>query len=148
MTLVMAAAQRGAHDVVADGLDAVRSRVAVDPDLASVVKALTECELLWRGREPLGGKGLTALPDIAAQLYGRACQLGGRLHAAPAEAQSELVASLVSLFQLLVAETWDDLDPELFWAMVADQRDRVAPGRLRGAIAASNGGDSASMTNR
>ena len=134
MALVMAAAQRGAHDVVADGLDAVRSRVAVDPDLASVVKALTECELLWRGREPLGGKGLTALPDIATQLYGRACQLGGRLHAAPAEAQTELVAALVSLFQLLVAETWDDLDRELFWEMVADQRDRVGPGRLRGAI--------------
>ncbi len=135
MAMVMAAARRGVHDVVTDGIDAVRAMVAVDPDLTSVVGALTECELLWQGREPLGGRSLSTLPDLASQLYARACQLGGRLHATAPDAQPDLVAALVSLYQLLAAETWDDLDPELFWAMVAEQRDRVEPGRLRGAIA-------------
>lgn len=134
MGAVMNAAQRGVHEAVAITLDELRSRIAVDPGLHPVVAALTEAELLWTAREPLGGGALDALPEIAEQLYTRACHLGRQLHLAPKEEQRALVADLGLLHRVLTTTAWDGLDEDLFWTMLAEQRSRVDPGRLRGAI--------------
>lgn len=134
MRMVMAAATRGVPAVVAAALEQLRQRIAVDPSLAAVVAALSEAELLWKAREPLGGSSLEALPALSAQLFARACQLGGRLHEAPFDRHRELVENVQVLHRIVATDAWPDLDAELFWAMLADQRDRVAPGVLRGAI--------------
>ncbi len=135
MRLVMTAAQRGVPSVVARALDAIRARLAVEPSMTDLVAALSEAELLWAAREPLGGSDLTSLPALADQLYVRACQLGGRLHETPTEEWRPTVSSLESLHRIVTTDAWDGLDHELFWAMLADQRGRVDPGMLRGAIA-------------
>lgn len=134
MRMVMVAAQRGVPAVVADGLSELRQRVAVDPSLDQVVDAMIEADLLWSAREPLGGTALDALPELVVQLFARACQLGGRLDQAPEGEWKELVKSLDALHRIVSSETWAVLDQDLYWAMLADQRDRVPPGLLEGAI--------------
>lgn len=134
MRLVMTAAQRGVHEVVTAAIDAVRLRVAVDPSLVAVTGALAEAELLWSAREPLGGAAMAALPDVAQQLYARACQLGGRLHEVPENEQREHVGALASLHRIVNTEAWDGLDEDLFWLMLEEQHQRVGPGMLLGAL--------------
>ncbi|MEZ5225850.1 MAG: DUF5682 family protein [Acidimicrobiales bacterium] len=135
MRLVMTAAQRGVPSVVAEALDGIRSRLAIEPSITDLVGALSEAELLWAAREPLSGSDLTSLPALAEQLYVRSCQLGSRLHETPREEWRATVGSLESLHRVITTDTWAGLDHELFWDMLADQRDRVEPGMLRGAIA-------------
>ncbi len=135
MNVIMNAARRGVPSVVSDGINELRGRVAIEPDLVTVVTALTEAELLWSAREPLGGDAMEALPDLALQLYLRACQLGGRLHEAPDTEWRSLVASLDALQRVLTTDSWTGLDPAPFWEMLARQRRLVRPGLLSGAIA-------------
>ncbi len=135
MNVIMNAARRGVLSVVAGGINELRGRVAVEPDLVTVVAALTEVELLWSAREPLGGEAMDALPDLALQLYVRACQLGDRLHDAPDTEWRSLVASLDALHRVLTTDAWTGLDHTSFWEMLARQRRLVRPGLLAGAIA-------------
>lgn len=134
MQLVMKAAQRGVPRAVTAGLDEVRQRVAVDSSLPDVVAALSEAELLWSAREPLGGSSLASLPLLAEQLFVRACQLGGRLHTVGQDQRAQ-VEAIEALHRIVVTGAWPDIDNELFWNMLADQRHRVGPGMLRAAIA-------------
>ncbi len=134
MNLIMKAAQRGVPAVVRAGIADLRQRVAVDPSLPDVVRALSEAELLWTAREPLGGTDLTALPELASQLFVRACQLGGRVHEAPEQEWRGLVASLDTLHRIVTTAAWPQLDDQLFWSVLSNQRGQVAPGMLRGAI--------------
>lgn len=134
MQLVMTAAQRGVPSVVDQALAAVQERLAVEPSMTDLVAALAEAELLWSAREPLQGSDLTALPTLANQIYVRACQLGARMHETPPQDWEAQVNSLDSLHRAVTIDAWGSLDHELFWAMLADQRDRVEPGILQGAI--------------
>ena len=134
MRMVMIAAQRGVHDAVEIALNEVRARIGIDPSLTEVASALTEAEMIWTAREPLGGSALDALPDIAEQLYVRACQLGGRLPTISEDEHPQAVTDLLTIYRALTTNAWEDLDNELFWSMVASVRSTVAAGRLRGAV--------------
>lgn len=134
MKFVRRAAERGVHDVVDTTIEILRERIGVDPSLEAVVVAMSEAELLWVGREPLGGSSFTVMPEVAEQLYVRACQLIGRAHEAPEDAWAEIVEALGALHRMLLVDTWVDLDPALFWNALAHERELVAPGMLRGAI--------------
>ena len=133
MAFVRVAAERGVHSVVTQALEELRSRIGVDPSLVSVVAALSEAELLWLGREPLGGSTLAAMPELAEQLYVRACQLGDHLADLPEQDWLPHVQALAAIHRMLLTETWD-VDPDLFRLLLAHQKSRVAPGILRGAI--------------
>ncbi len=134
MSLVTNAARRGVPAVVSDAIDALRGRIVVEPDLVSVVAAFTEAELLWSAREPLGGSALDALPDLAMQLFLRACQLGDRLHEAPETEWRSLLSSLDAVHRVLTGDAWPGLDPTPFWHMLDRQSRLVRPGLLAGAI--------------
>ncbi len=135
MRFVMTAAQRGAASSVTLTLGELRQRIGVDPELTEVVGALTEAELIWTAREPLGGGALNGLVDVAQQLYVRACHLGGRVGDAPVEAHRSLVTALETLYRVLSTDAWEGLDPALFWGMLADIRQIQPGGMLRGAVA-------------
>ncbi|MFV0523901.1 MAG: DUF5682 family protein [Acidimicrobiales bacterium] len=135
MRLVMTAAQRGVPTVVDRAVDELRVRVAVIPSLVDVVGALNEAELLWLGREPLGGPAVAALPDLAEQLYVRACRLGADIADAPPEDQRDLMRALQTIDRLVSAEVWDTIDPRLWGDLLAGLHHHVGPGGLAGAVA-------------
>ncbi|MFV0257135.1 MAG: DUF5682 family protein [Acidimicrobiales bacterium] len=134
MRLVMTAARRGVPSVVDRGLNELRARVALVPSLVDVVDALAEAELLWSGREPLGGSALASLPALAGQFYVRACRLGAEIVGAPADDHRSLVFALQTLDRLASSVVWDTIDPELLRDLLAELHGRVQPGGLAGAV--------------
>lgn len=134
LSFVRRAAERGVHAVVGRAIDIMRSRIGVDPSLVDVIAAMTEAELLWVGREPLGGSLFDTMPEVATQLYVRSCQLIGRAHDAPEDEWDKLVGALGALHGMLLTDSWPGLDHSLFWSAVERERDLVPSGMLQGSI--------------
>ncbi len=135
MGLVLTAAQRGVRSIVAVGLDEIRRRIAHDPSLVELARALSEADLLWTAREPLGGPELDGLTDIAVQLFARSCQLANRLNETPEGEWTALATALDVLYRVATTGPWPDLDTDLLLDAIDEQVDLVPPGTLRGALA-------------
>jgi hypothetical protein len=112
------AAELGVHEAVPRVTAYLRRQAMQDPNLTSIVSALTELQLLLATRASLEGRRLGPLPELIAVLYNRACYLIEHLDGL---AESELDSALDSLLRLrdaLASADGVELDPALFWEAV------------------------------
>jgi hypothetical protein len=118
VALLVRACRLGLHRQAAALAEVAGRCAAEDPSFVSLVLGLSQLELLARSREPLEAGHLTALPDLAAAAYRRACYLAGDLASCPDELVEPSVGALRSLREVLSG--WSDgggetrLDPDLF----------------------------------
>jgi hypothetical protein len=109
--LLVRACRLGLHRHAVALTEMVGRFAAEDPSFVSLVAGLTQLELLARSREPLEAGHLTALPELAAVAYRRACYLAADLPNCPDELVDPVVRSLQALRELLGGEP--RFDPEL-----------------------------------
>jgi hypothetical protein len=124
----------GLHDRVGRILALVRSGIAADAAFDEVAASATQLGLLWESREPLEARQLDRLPALIAATYARAIYLGRELQGQECEPRA-VAGALLQLRELLVGEAGAGLDPELFWRMVDQLRERHDASLVRGAAA-------------
>ena len=119
--LFLSACQAGVADRAEEILPLIEAEVTSDPELRSVVAALGELHLLWRGREVLGMTGADTVERLIGVAYARALYLLPDLTAAREEDLSSLLEALASLREIVTtagAET-EAIDETLFDEAVA-----------------------------
>ena len=122
----------GLHDHLPRVLGVLRTAVGADPNFDSVASAAGTLGLLWESREPLEARDVTELPELLRAAYERSAYLGRELRGAPDDGGAA-VTGLVRLRELLVSEGGRDLDPLLYWEMVASLQTHHELPLIRGA---------------
>ncbi len=115
--MMVHACRMGLHRHTARLLTLIGAQVNEDPSLTSLTAALNQLVLLWESREPLEAHRLTEIPLLIRAAYERACYLLHNLATTPAEAANEILASLITIRDLLRSNAQADepLDKALFY---------------------------------
>jgi hypothetical protein len=109
------ACRLGLHDHVDRIVPLIDRCLAEDPSLYSVVKGLSQLELLLQAREPLEAPQLEGLPRLIEAAYHRACRLLQDVATCPDDAVEAILESLRLLREILGGDRGTiELDVELF----------------------------------
>jgi hypothetical protein len=113
--LLVHACRLGLHAQAASLVPLIDVHIAEDPDLPSVVRGLSQLELLAHAREPLEAAHLTALPRLTQSAYHRAVRLLDNIAACPDEMVEPVMGALRTLREVLAGSAEkDELDRDLF----------------------------------
>lgn len=115
--ILLRACRLGLHEFAPRIVNLVVARIAEDPELPSVVKGLTQLELLLYSREPLEASHLSELPSLMTLAYQRSCRLLASAGNCPKEAVDWVIESIRALRETVcsnAATSQVDLDVELF----------------------------------
>lgn len=122
----------------------IDEHIAGDPDLASVVKGLSQLELLSCSREPLEAMHLQTVPELMVAAYQRACRLLKDIADCPDEMVQSIIGALRALREIVAGnrapgDAEESLDAELFHLSLA----RILtepPNRAQAAIVGASAG--------
>ena len=132
VALLTQACVLGLHAHVGETLALVAAGVGDDPAFDGVTAAAVRLALLWDAREPLEAQRLEQLPELVRAAYLRATYLGRELRGRECPPR-ETVGALTGLRELLAGSAGQDLDADLFWAMVERLRTEHDVALVRGA---------------
>jgi hypothetical protein len=124
----------GLHDHAGSVVALVRDALAAEVSFVAAVAATGSLALLEEGREPLEASRLTGLRDLVATAYARCLYLAAELRG-DEEPPEAVATGLARLRELLASPGGSGLDPEPFWARVADLRRGHDRPLVRGAAA-------------
>lgn len=119
VSLLSQACVLGLQTQVPATLDLVEATIAEDASFTNVATATARLALLWEAREPLEARLVDELPALLRTAYGRVIYLGRELQGGRAGESMEIVKALVTLRELLAAQTGAQLDGELYWQLIA-----------------------------
>lgn len=113
--VLVRACRLGLHDQATSLVPLIELHIAEDPAFPSVVVGLSQMEMLAGAREPLEASHLTALPQMMASAYQRACRLLGDVAGCPDELVEPIIGSMRTLREVLAgAKPETGLDAALF----------------------------------
>jgi hypothetical protein len=124
----------GLHDQIDPAVALLRDALAAEPSFVAAVTTMESLALLEEGREPLEARRLTELVDLLATAYSRALFLCAELQG-DEEPPAAVATALARVRELLASPAGASLDPEPFWARVAELRDKHDRPLVRGAAA-------------
>jgi len=112
--LLIRACRLGLHGQAKLLVPLVDIHIVEDPQLASVVQGLSQLELLHEARDPLEASYLTALPDLMAAAYQRACRLLYDAARCPEDSVDDVIRSLQMLREFVANAEEEVFDRELY----------------------------------
>lgn len=124
----------GLHDRIGPAVALLRDALAAEPSFTAAATTTGSLALLEEGREPLEARLLTDLPDLLGTAYSRALFLCAGLQG-DEEPPDAVATALARLRELLASPAGAQLDPEPFWARVAELRRGHDRPLVRGAAA-------------
>ena len=123
--LLTQACQIGLQQQLALLCEWLQACIAQEPQLPALAHALQQLLLLWQARLSLDARELEQLPQLLNQGWQRACFLFDGLNAQPEAERPAQAEALLILRDLIAGERQQLLDPELFWQVLEQQRQRA-----------------------
>lgn len=115
VTMLVRACRLGLHATINQLVPKVGSHIAEDPNFPSVVRGLSQLELLQQAREPLEAMHLKALPGLMTAAYQRACLLLRDAGRCPEDSIQSFMHSMQTLREVIANYEEDVLDKELYF---------------------------------
>ncbi len=104
----------GLHDRCEVLIPLLDKHIAEDPSFYSVTNGVSQIELLYRAREPLGASRVVALPKLMQTAYERSTRLLEDLHKSNNDQLEENLRAMLTLKEVLSSEqAIGDEEPEL-----------------------------------
>lgn len=114
VTMLIRACRLGLHSTINELVPVVSFHIAEDPNFQSIVKGLSQLELLQQAREPLEAMHLTSLPVLMSAAYQRACLLLQDGNRCAEESIDMFIHSMQTLREVLANCEEGTFDKELF----------------------------------
>jgi hypothetical protein len=115
VTILVRACRLGLYTTMNEVVPMIASHIAEDPNFQSVVKGLSQLELLQNAKEPLEAMHLNGLPVLMTAAYQRACLLLQSANRCPEDTVEGFMHSMQTLREVLASCEENTYDEELFF---------------------------------